>query len=168
MKLIDGKGQLGTLFVNNSHLTENIDCTLYHTWNFSDKSENTQLNEYNKFIDYVKQNPNERIIFISTKCAKTNNYTYYKQKAESYLSNNSENYLIIRLPNLIGKGICERFKTDKSIIPYGNIELLSVSDAYDSIIYYINNSKNGLCEMPGEIISAKLTKELVLFGGACS
>lgn len=48
------------------------------------------------------------------------------------LSKNKSN-VVIRLPSLIGKGVCASFR-DENIQPYGIIELMSVDDATDAIL----------------------------------
>lgn len=162
MTLVNGRGQLGDLLTKRLSDIKTIPGNLYHTWNFEDKSEETQQKEYNKLITFLTNHSFKKIIFISTKAALGNPYTNYKRLAEQYIIENTKDYLIIRLPNLIGKGICNRFKKDENIKPFGYIEFLSIEDACNGIITNIN--KDGLIELSGETISAKLTQKLITYG----
>jgi len=162
MKLINGRGQLGELFTKNIDIFNNLDITLYHTWNFLDKSEEVQKKLYEDFLKYLKIYSNERIIFISTKSKEDNYYTQYKMLAEKSLIDRCEKYTIIRLPNLIGKGICQKFKENKNIEAYGTLELLSIENAYELIIPYLK--LEGIFEIDGEKITANLVKKLICFG----
>lgn len=159
-KLINGKGQIGSMLKENSL----IDATIYHTWNFLDKSEETQKECYRTFIRYVENHKDEYIIFISTKSTSLDFYTSYKRKAEEYLARESKDYLIIRLPNIIGRGVCAKFKSFDSEA-FGDIELLTIEDTCKEIEMIIEkDNRNIIIEIQGEIVSAKMVKNLIQFG----
>ena len=159
-KLINGRGQIGESLDTDSP----IDATIYHTWNFMDKSEETQKECYRTFIRYVDNNIDEFIVFISTKSTGDDFYTAYKRKAEQYLSMVSKKYLTIRLPNIIGRGICARFKSLDSKA-YGEIELMAIGDTCNEIKKVIEDGyHNEEIEIFGETISAKMVKNLIQFG----
>ena len=85
--------------------------------------------------------------------------------AEAYLLNNHrERGYIIRLPTLIGKGICNRFRNGEANA-IGEIELMSIKDAIKKILEI---AKSDLLirnvRISGEKISANLVKRLILFG----
>jgi hypothetical protein len=164
MKLINGRGQIGSLF--NSSEFDNIEDTLYHTWNFIDKTEETQKRLYHDFKAYVDGHPGEKIIFISTKSEDFNEYTKYKKLSEDYLSSVRSNYLIIRVPNIIGKGICERFRSLEKIQAYGKIELITLAEVFIGISQYIKEGRIGLLDIEGEIVSAHTVMSLIQFGFA--
>jgi hypothetical protein len=166
IQLIDGKGQLGTalndLIIKEKRLK--TDAIIYHTWNFLDKSEDVQKKCYGKFKEFVDKNNNSRIIFISTYSQTENYYNFYKQLSESYLVNNTEKGYVIRLPTLIGKGICQKFK-EENVEAFGEMELMTIEDAAKEILKITESSpliKN--IRVYGDKISARLAKNLILFG----
>jgi hypothetical protein len=163
MKLINGRGQIGSKFSENIDKFKDINVTLYHTWNFVDKSPEVQQNCLKQFINYIEQNKEEKIIFTSTKSKEDNYYVKYKRLAERYLDLNK--HLVIRLPNIIGKGICQRFRDEENIKHYGVLELLTLEDVYNKIVSIIKFSDMvGICNINGDKIDALLVKNLILFG----
>lgn len=162
MKLINGRGQLGEIFKTNLDKFIDINATLYHTWNFEDKRFEVQNECLDNFVKYVLTNQGEKIIFISTKSKDVNNYTKFKLLAENFLINNSNNYLIIRLPNILGKGICNRFITEPNIKPFGRIELITLNEAYNKICLSLD-AMNSIVEIHGEMISANLVREMLIY-----
>jgi uncharacterized protein YegL len=166
IKLINGKGQLGDAL---SKLIKEIetkeDLQIYHTWNFLDKSKETQKNCFEKFKKFINENNNSKTIFISTYLQAENNYTLYKKLAEKYLLENTQDGYIIRLPNLIGKGICQRFRDEKTEA-FGEIELITIEEAAKKVLE-ISQSKtltNRLQRINGTIIPASVVKKLILLG----
>ena len=122
IKLINGRGQLGSKLVFLEEVKKDTEIFIYHTWNIDDKSEKTQQEEYHKFIKFVDTHKNSKIIFISTLSDKSNFYTFYKLKSENYLLSKNCDGIIIRLPTIIGKGIFQKFRDD-SAMPYGYFSL---------------------------------------------
>jgi hypothetical protein len=163
LKLMNGRGQIGQIL---SKKIENLECKseilLYHTWNIDDKSEEAQLAEYVKFVNFVDNNKNKRIIFISTKSEKDSWYVYYKQMSESYLLQNSKDCLILRFPTIVGsKGTILLLK-QKKIQPYGIMELMSLEEVATKIIDTINyNGKSKILSFEGQKISAVLANEIL-------
>lgn len=166
IKLVNGRGQLGNALSNkiSNFNTTKEDIYLYHTWNIDDKSKSNQIKEYNKFVSFVDNHKDKRIVFVSTSSQKNNWYNYYKHLSESYLLINNENSVIIRLPTLVGKGVFESFR-DRDIGAYGQIELMLIEDAADVILEKcVTDSKIKNFHISGEKVSAKVVKELILFG----
>lgn len=171
IQLINGRGQLGTelkkqLETKNSISDKN--ATIYHTWNFLDKSEETQKKEFEKFKEFLKNKNDYPLIFISTYSQQNNPYNYYKQLSEAYLINNFSGGYVIRLPVLIGKGICQKLK-DNEAEPYGEIELMSVEKAAKQVIseleqIIIGNKRIQNIQISGDKIPAELAYELIKFG----
>ena len=131
IKLLNGRGQIG--YKLNQILSEKTivleeDTLIYHTWNIEDKSQVPQLTEFNKFKNFVTENNDKRIIFISTNSQKDNFYTKFKQLSEAFLIENCKKCLNLKFPTLIGKGVFYDFKTDKRQ-PYGDINLQTIQDA---------------------------------------
>lgn len=132
MKLMNGRGQLGEYLKLSKYKNDNIE--IYHTWNFLDKSESTQKKEYNKFVSYLEAiNPSKKIIFISTMSNDSTYYKKYKTLCENLVLLKSKNNLVIRLPNLIGKGIFLKLKNNE-VTPQGVIQFLTIKEACDFII----------------------------------
>ena len=162
IKLINGNGQIGTMLcekVKSFFTKENT--YIYHTWNIEDKSEKSQNREYCKFVNFVEKNKDNRIIFISTTSQKESSYVKYKQMSESFLLQNSENCLVLRLPTLVGKGVFYDFR-DGNKEPFGEMSIATIPQACSFIVENINYK--GLCKvksLAGHKIDAKLVYELV-------
>ena len=160
--LKNGRGQIGGLLrqrVDGIESDGNI--FIYHTWNIDNKSKSAQKREYNKFKDFVQEHHQDFIMFISTKSKTNSHYVKYKQMAESYLIQHSENALVLQFPTLIGKGVIKDFK-EKKVSPYGTMELMTLENAVDKIIKSLDYS--GLSKVlvfEGEKISANLIYNLV-------
>jgi|18_taG_2_1085343.scaffolds.fasta_scaffold15925_2 hypothetical protein len=165
IQLIDGYGQLGTKLKEllqkiPKHLHDE-DVLIYHTWNIDDKSAYSQKKEYDKFIDFVDFNIDKKIIFISTYSQKENFYNHYKQLATAYLISNCKKGLVIKLPTIIGKGVCREIK-NKDIKAYGQMELITLTHAAKSILDLI--MYDGLLKViniDGEKIQAKLVEAII-------
>tara|TARA_R110002049_G_scaffold266919_2_gene443169 strand:+ start:64 stop:465 length:402 start_codon:yes stop_codon:yes gene_type:complete len=118
-----------------------------------------------KFKLFVDNNKDSKIVFISTYSEQDNLYNLYKQKAEGVLLSNHDHGIVIKLPVLLGKGICQNLK-DKKVSPYGNIELMTVEEAAASIISIANtsgNSRNRIYRLNGTHIPATLVNALLHF-----
>jgi len=142
MILLNGRGQIGSALKLIEKDTSDLDVIVYHTWNFLDK----------------------KFVFISTKSKSINYYTEYKKLAETLVEEVCKSYLIIRLPNLLGKGICSRFKEEKDILAIGQIELLTIDDAIKLIINNIKYNSNSIVELQGTNIDASLLQNIIKFG----
>ena len=120
----------------------------------SQKELNKKLNLFKKFF---KKNKNKKIIYISTADV-TNNlknkskYVKNKIKIEKLIKQKSENYLIIRLPQIIGKSKNKNtlinyfyncIKNGKKIELLGNVKrnILDIDDVIKMIRIVLLNSK---------------------------
>jgi hypothetical protein len=157
MPLINGRGQLGDELTCSSAIFSSID--LYHTWNFLDKSEEAQNFEFNKLQNYLthKKN-NNKVIFISTLVQNDTPYLKYKKLSEDLILNTSSENLVIRFPNIIGKGIfTDLIKQNK--LPFGIIECITIKESSKFIIN--NISKNGVLSCHGWKISAEAVVDII-------
>lgn len=159
MKLINGRGQLGEELKKRNIKS---DWIIYHTWNFLDKNIVIQTNELSRFARFVDHNKDKKIMLISTKCNAINSYVQNKRKAELYLICNVERYKIVRLPNLLGKGICQKLK-EESVRPYGTIELMTIFRACDKIESALQDI-GSMYEIEGSKIPAELLYKIIQFG----
>lgn len=138
MILLNGRGQLGEALKKELHLQQ-IDkpnICIYHTWNFMDKSEETQKNELAKLEDYVnnRHKKEDKLVFISTMSSDCNPYVIAKEEAEYLVDKTLPNFLVVRLPNLIGKGLFNRIK-EQDITRYSDcIKFMSVRNAAKFVI----------------------------------
>ena len=160
---LNGRGQLGEELQTKIYYDGDEDIHIYHTWNIDDKSEFAQRKEFEKFKEYVIQNKNNHIIFISTLHTEYGEYLKYKIKAELYLWENTDNGQVIRLPYMIGKGLCKKIRDD-DYKPYkGNVVINTFSEVvkniYDCILY-----KKRLVIADYHIIDSGLLYELVKYG----
>ena len=158
--LVGGRGQLGDLLKQKiKQLPQDI--IIYHTWQVADKSEPTQISEYEKFQRFVDQNSEKNIVFISSKSQRNTWYSHYKQLSEAYLLTKCQKGIVIRLPTFIGKP-SKLFETDKDIETYGEIELISVEGAANKIIEICNSKTLLKCfDIEGEVVSATLVRRIV-------
>ena len=160
MRLLNGRGQLGEALKPYSNKNSIVD--LYHSWIFDDKTYQTQAKQFDKFRDYFFSRDKERKpVFISTGVAGSGPYFDFKKLAERCIEDNCSNYLIIRLPNIIGKGIFTKFR-DEDVKPYGVIDFLSMDETVEFIL---QNAliKTGIITPPSWSISAETLKKLVGF-----
>ena len=167
--LINGRGQLGRAmrthladknFYSDLKKTLISDVYIYHTWIFEDKSEKTQKTEYKKFESYVKINNEKYIIFTSTYSEKDNWYNHYKHHAESFLLNNCKKCLIIRIPTIIGKGICQKIKDDE-VQAFGKLYLTTLDNAAKKVLEL--STYSGLSKyktIKGQFVDAKIVEAL--------
>ena len=164
--LCNGRGQIGFALSNILPASKNSESKvyIYHTWNFLNKEQSIQQDCYNKFIKFVDQHKNDEIVFISTYSERDNSYTFYKQLAESYLLSHTKQSKVVKLPIVIGNGICKDLKTGEKE-PYGLLELISVQDAAKEIsnIARKGHNQNRVFRIKGESISAKLATQLLTF-----
>ena len=162
IKLVNGKGQLGSAITEISKTYDGMPVSIYHTWNVADKSKLSQLNEYEKFTKYIDEHKNskDKIVFISSASENDTWYTYYKQRAEAYLLMNYDNCMILRLPTFIGKP-CKLFEPNAKA--WGNVELISIKTAAQQILEHIKlqNNKNRIFYIKGETISAQLVVDIL-------
>jgi hypothetical protein len=156
--LINGRGQLGTEL---SKINDFPQVVVYHTWNFMDKSKRTQeyeLRKLDKFLDAFHVH-----YFISTMSSADNYYVKAKRRAERMVL--KQGGKIIRLPNLIGKGACDKLRSPRAK-PQGLIELMTPVEAAFIIRDIIEmNSPAKIYNVHGEKITAKLAQDLIKFGG---
>tara|TARA_X000001036_G_scaffold133070_1_gene125906 strand:- start:225 stop:746 length:522 start_codon:yes stop_codon:yes gene_type:complete len=169
IKLINGRGQLGDAmkkhlrnvsFYKKIKKNLNREVLLYHTWIFEDKSKIKQKQQFQKFISFIEKNKEKHIVFTSTYSEKENWYNHYKQLAEAFLISNCKSCLVIRIPTIIGKGICEKIKNSEVNV-YGKMNLISLDKAAKEILNLC--SYEGLIKsvtIQGEKIKAKTVKAL--------
>ena len=167
VKLINGRGQLGEKLQYLTKIKTLLDVAVYHTWQvtYSGDSnmseEDVQKNEYNKLVEFSKNNPNTKIIFISTNSQRSSWYTHYKEQAEAYLLVNHKDCIILKFPAFVGKGILPKLKAGE-IKPYGTIELITLDKAAALVEEYINYSGlKRVFTIEGEKIEAKTVLEIL-------
>lgn len=167
--LKNGRGQLGTILADriskSTYAYGTKDIFIYHTWDMDNKNdEKIQKDCLTKFKLFVDNNKDNKIVFISTYSEQNNLYNLYKQKAEGYLLSNHDHGIVIKLPVLLGRGICQRLK-NKKVSPYGDIELMTLQEAADSIISIAatNGSRNRIYRLNGTHIPATLVSALLHF-----
>ena len=160
MKLIDGFGQLGNELSKLSN--DSIDCTIYHKWDIVDKSEKRQIECFAEFIDYVDAHRDEKIVFISTLHENYCKYLHYKIKAELYLLEQTNTGKVIRLPYMIGKGLCTRMRNCEHVTA-GLIEIASVHDIASRIIDSVAIDSR-MIFLHGHWMDAILARDLVQYG----
>ena len=169
VKLINGRGQLGDalreLVKGDGGGVSYPNCVIYHTWNIDDPSEKAQRNEYDKFVKFANAYKDERVFFISTKQGIQFNYLHYKMKAELYLVENLPYGHIVKIPKLIGKGICKDFK-EGNILPFCELEeIMTPAEAAFEIMEMLNTDKIMNVVM-GTLLDKRTIYDLIQFGVA--
>jgi hypothetical protein len=161
MNLINGRGQLGSALSSRELHIDNLD--VYHTWNFLDKTEAVQKNEYEKFISYIGKVPlNRKVVFISTLAKDKSWYTYYKKLSEDVFLKRVRSGLVVRLPCMIGKGVFSNFRDQTIVDPYdGVVSFLTINECCAFILESLD--KTGIVEPDCWNISANALCELVEF-----
>jgi len=167
IKLINGRGQLGSALqkiIEREEIEILSNIAIYHTWNIEDKSKEVQKECFEKFVRFVDENQDTKIIFTSTYSEKENYYNYYKQLAEAYLLINHKQGYVVRLPTLIGKGVCDKFRKNEAEV-FGYMEILPVEEAAREVLRIAKESSLiRSFKIDGFIIPAKIVKSLILFG----
>lgn len=162
IKLIDGLGQLGSLLAKRiKGLVTTKEILIYHTWNVWDRSEETQRGCYETFKSFVDNNQESKIIFISTLSIEDKPYLRYKVMAEAYLMEHHTDYKIIKFPKIIGKGVFQGFK-DEELKPYGNMEIITLSDAVERVIAELKSPAKMVLHH-GHNVPAYIVYELIRF-----
>lgn len=186
IKLINGRGQVGSKLeeklksfpYTNSIQNRSAELAgdgrytyIYHTWNIDDKTEPTQLIEYQKFKKFVDQHNQDRIVFISTyDHARFSPYIKYKTMAESYvMEHNTNKYHIIRLPQIIGKGAFDYFKdclkSNKPPQVYGDMEIIGLDEVCNKILDQVmQNNYPALTRIKGDLVNPNTVIALLKYG----
>ena len=159
-KFINGRGQLGKhLLYQCDKIKDNP--LIYHTWDVVEKSRKSQEEQYLKFKNFVDDNVDEKIVFISTRSQKETWYTYYKQLSEAYLLTKCEKGIVIRLPTFVGKP-SKLFLINEDVKTYGHVELISLEKAANKIVEICNRDTIlKVIDVKGEMVSASLVREIV-------
>jgi nucleoside-diphosphate-sugar epimerase len=117
---------IGNGMIAESFKTYNFKSVCVFASGVADSTENDIL-KYKKEYDLLKQvlikNKNNIIVYFSTLSVLRYDYTnYVKHKLfmESYIENNSTNFLILRLPNVVGNT-----KNKKQLLPFMYNSLLN-------------------------------------------
>lgn len=167
IKLVNGRGQLGgalSEIMNQEHINPQEEISIYHTWNFLDKSEKVQKECYERFVKYMEENPLGKTVFTSTYSQTENFYNYYKQLAEAHLLSNYSGGYVIRLPIIIGKGVFDKLRNNE-IKAYGDMELITLRDAAREVLgFAIEKGVIRSRTIRGNVVPAKIAKELIDFG----
>ena len=93
--------------------------------------------EYKREFDLIKLNSNTNKKFIYFSTIDINNdrkYFLHKKQIEEFISNNFQNYLIFRLPNIIGNGGNKNNIFNYFIKNITENNLIKVQDVYKSLI----------------------------------
>ena len=163
VQLNDGLGQMGSV-LRGMNLKCKKPTIIYHTWKPWNKTEDIQRKCYEEFVEFVDKNMHRRIVFISTSTQIPSPYLKYKRKAETYLVENHKNYKILNFPQIIGKGICSKFRSGTAT-PFGTMEVLSMDKAVKIIKNEFGRDyPKSLCCF-GTRIPAEVVYALIKFGG---
>ena len=154
-----GSGFLAKKFKKYKKLLKRLNITIYAA-GISNSSTSNQKNlkkEVFKIKNYLKQNDN-KIIYISTYSIDDNSrnsrpYVKNKIKIENFLRGSSKNYIIIRLPEIVGKNknqntltnfFYDKIKNNKKFILFEGVKrnILDVDDAIKNCISIIKKKEN--------------------------
>ena len=145
-KTIVGSGFIATKFKKNLRVYKKYNITIYASGisNSLEKNKKNLKKEINKIKEFLKSNSNQ-IIYISTysildKSRKNKPYVKNKIIIENIIRRSANTYLIIRLPEIIGKNknpntltnfFFEKINNKKSFILFKNTKrnILDIDDA---------------------------------------
>ncbi len=115
----------------------------------------------------IEKNKDKTFVFISTLSKGGNEYVKAKREAEKVVAEMAKKFVIIRLPHIVGKGLTDKFLFDDAE-PYGEMELLSINDAAQSIKNILESKeKNETVSVHGNIVPAKLYKSILSYSKKC-
>lgn len=152
MKII-GNGLLSSVFDENSK----YDCLIFAS-GVSDSNEQLESNfnrEKNLLLKTIKEYSELTIVYFSSVFVEKNNLYYnHKKEMEILIKNNCKNYLIIRLPQVVGwngnsSNIFNLFKNkinnNDQLIIYGNFSrsLIDIEDVKTVVFYCLDNKIYG-------------------------
>lgn len=155
MKII-GNGLLAKTFLEYNKYS-NIKCVIFAS-GVSNSNENDEINflkEINLIKKTIVENGNEKLIYFSSIFLNRENpYYRHKIEIENLIKKNFIDFLIIRLPQLVGKGgnpnnifnfFKEKIKKGELIHILDNSErsLIDVEDVRDFVIYCLENKISG-------------------------
>lgn len=181
--MIIGKGLIASIFSKDFLID---DCNIIFASGVSNSTENDNNNferERKMLLECINQHPSKKIIYFSSIFVGYINNSYYihKKQMENIILEKCKNFLIIRLPQVIGhkgnpKNIINFFKDSikneininlfknswraiidvedvlsvskiliqnykNKIITFSNIEVVSVMDLYEKIVYILGKEK---------------------------
>jgi hypothetical protein len=182
--MIIGNGLIAKKFKEN-FFDENY--VIFASGVSSSKEDNDEeyIKEEKLLSNTINNFNNLKIIYFSSVFCDyyDNKYYNHKKKMENIIINNSQEYLIFRLPQLIGNGgnknnifnfFVENINNEKKIEVQINSyrSLIDINDFYDIVIFSLKVSKNEILKFSNiekisvkklvKIISKKLKKELYI------
>ena len=146
--MVIGTGLIGSAFSNYS----NKDVVFFASGvSNSHETSKQSFNRELKLLDTIISNlNNKKLIYFSTVMSGITNTDYYNHKAyiENYIKASVENYIIFKLPQVLGPGgnpnsifnnLKHQAKQNKEIIVYENIKrsLIDIDDVYKIVNYCI-------------------------------
>lgn len=154
--IIVGKGLIAKIFLDCKDINSN---SIIFASGVSNSNENNQ-EEFDKEINLIRNtignNSDKKFIYFSSIFINRENQ-YYKHKLniENFIQDNCKDYLIIRLPQLVGKGgnpnnIFNYFKAKisnnetLSIIKNSERSLVDIEHIKDFVLYCINKDISGI------------------------
>lgn len=167
--MITGKsGQIGSV-LNKKMKPEEHKKMLIHlgwdVWNKNDKKSQNKCVEHTKeMVKHANAN-NMRFVFVSTSNNDNNEYVKAKRNAENCVKDHANDWMILKLPNVMGKGVLnlfiEKILKKENITCFGNkIEFVTLDEVVDFIRKWINN-KLKFMTLRGRMIDDSLLKEII-------
>jgi nucleoside-diphosphate-sugar epimerase len=155
--MIVGNGLLASAF---SKSNKNYEKIIIFASGVSDSNE-TDINEFNReesiILNTINENKDSKIIYFSSVLAgiKNNQYYNHKLKIENLISNNANDYIIFRMPQIIGKSgnknnIINAFKHsilfEDKIDVFSNVKraLIDVDDLVNIVNYCIDKTTRSI------------------------
>tara|TARA_R110000851_G_scaffold88243_1_gene192767 strand:+ start:531 stop:1199 length:669 start_codon:yes stop_codon:yes gene_type:complete len=157
--MIIGNGLIAKSFKNY-----NLDCILFASGVSSSKEKNKDnfLREVNLLKETIRNNPDKKIVYFSTIMSTVDSSYYCTHKffVENYISKHAKNYIIFRLPQVIGFGgnthnifnyIKNKAYKNESIDVYYSIKrsLIDVNDVTKIVSYCVNKQNRQIINIVG-------------------
>lgn len=155
--MIIGSGLLSSEFKKYSHLLD--DCIIFASGVSDSKETNVDNFEKEKklLLNTINENQNLKLIYFSSVLTEVIDNQYYRHKLEieNIIENNCRNYIIFRIPQVVGvKGnennivnfIKNSIKNDNELLVYQNVyrSLIDVEDLVNIVMYCVTKTNNEL------------------------
>ena len=186
--MIVGKGLIATGFENSKEDYSNYVIFASGVSNSKETSDNEYNREKNLILKTIEKNKDLKIIYFSSILVDTTKNKYFENKleVENIIKENSNNYIIFRIPQIVGKNgnpknlvnhIKNSILNEDEITIHSNVErsLLDIDDLV-SIVDYCKDKTNcetlkisgiekikvfTLCELIGNLVNKKPRLKIV-------
>jgi len=160
--MIVGSGLLSSEFKKFSESLENFLIFASGVSNSKETNINNFEREKKLLINLINNNQNLKLIYFSSVLTGIIDNDYYRHKlqVEEIIKNNCKNYIIFRIPQIVGFNgnknnivnfLKESVKNENEILIYKNVyrSLIDIEDLVNIVLYCIDKTNNSLLFLSG-------------------